>query len=138
MRNKSGHRKRLHSVHNRMSHKEHIKYYKRRLILSLIFTLPLALLMKPLRDLILGPMVSYTLVSGTSLAFMSVIHSYGGWPFLDGMYKELTRKKIGMMTLVSLGITASFLYGFIEVFSGREPSMGGELAFLVLVMLTGH
>ena len=54
------------------------------------------------------------------------------------MYRELVSKRLGMMTLVSLGITASLLYGFIEVFLGREPSMGGELAFLVLVMLIGH
>ena len=119
-------------------YRKHEEYYRGRLVVSLLLALPLVLLVNPLVKPLLELILSRTLIPGLTLLLMLTMYFYGGWPFLKGMYEEATRRRPGMMTLVSLGITASLVYGFIEVLLGEYPTMGGELVFLILVMLTGH
>ena len=42
--------------------------------------------------------------------FGTAVYFYGGWPFLQGGYRELRDRLPGMMTLISLAITVAFLY----------------------------
>ena len=67
-----------------------------------------------------------------------MIYVYGGQPFLEGMVKEIAKRKPGMMSLVTLGITSATMYGVLEFALGEKPSMSGEVALLALVMLAGH
>jgi Cu2+-exporting ATPase len=71
--------------------------------------------------------------------FGTVVYFYGGWPFLQGGYRELRDRLPGMMTLVSLAITVAFLYSAI-VTLGIDAGMDlwWELATLVAIMLLGH
>lgn len=69
----------------------------------------------------------------------TVVFIYGGWPFLQGAYRELSDRLPGMMTLISLAITVAFAYSLIVtlgVVDGMD--MWWELATLVAIMLLGH
>ncbi|RUL87032.1 heavy metal translocating P-type ATPase [Tautonia sociabilis] len=72
-------------------------------------------------------------------AFGTIVYFYGGWPFLQGGYRELRDRLPGMMTLISLAITVAFLYSVL-VTLGLVAGMDlwWELATLVAIMLLGH
>lgn len=71
--------------------------------------------------------------------FGTAVYFYGGWPFLQGGYRELRDRLPGMMTLISLAITVAFLYSAL-VTLGLVAGMDlwWELATLVAIMLLGH
>lgn len=71
--------------------------------------------------------------------FGTVVYFYGGWPFLQGGYRELRDRLPGMMTLISLAITVAFLYSVLVTFGVVEGmDLWWELATLVAIMLLGH
>jgi Cu2+-exporting ATPase len=47
--------------------------------------------------------------------FGTIVYFYGGWPFLEGGWRELRDRLPGMMTLISLAISVSFLYSLIDI-----------------------
>jgi Cu2+-exporting ATPase len=71
--------------------------------------------------------------------FGTAVYFYGGWPFLQGGYRELRDRLPGMMTLILLAITVAFLYSIL-VTLGLVAGMDlwWELATLVAIMLLGH
>lgn len=69
----------------------------------------------------------------------SIIYWYGGWVFLSGALSELSGRKPGMMTLVSLAITTAYIYSLVVTFGLVEGmTFYWELATLVTIMLLGH
>lgn len=72
------------------------------------------------------------------LILASIIFFYGGWVFIVGAYRELRAKLPGMMTLITLAITAAYSFSVFSVFAGREHTLFWELATLIAVMLLGH
>ena len=116
--------------------------FRRRLLVSLGFTIPV---------LLLSPMLQEWAGLGDSLRFpgnlfllfilSSVIFFYGGYPFYRGLYDELKARRPGMMTLIGVAIINAYLYSTIVVF-GLFGITGKifywELATLIDVMLFGH
>jgi Cu2+-exporting ATPase len=68
----------------------------------------------------------------------SVIYFYGGIVFLRSAVGELQMRMPGMMTLVSIGISAAYLYSAATTFFLEGEGFYWELATLVDVMLLGH
>jgi Cu2+-exporting ATPase len=68
----------------------------------------------------------------------SIIYFYGGWPFLDGMVRELKARAPGMMTLVAVAITVAYLYSVAVVFGLPGMDFFWELSTLIDIMLLGH
>jgi Cu2+-exporting ATPase len=81
------------------------------------------------------------------------IFFYGGLPFLSMARQELAQRQPGMMTLISVAITAAYLYSVVIFFFPPQPidTMSNmtaetmppmdffwELATLIAVMLLGH
>ena len=68
----------------------------------------------------------------------SAVFFYGGWPFIQGAWRELRDRLPGMMTLIALAISVAF--GFSAVVTLGYPGMPlwEELATLVTIMLLGH
>jgi Cu2+-exporting ATPase len=74
------------------------------------------------------------------------IFFYGGLPFLGMARQELAQRQPGMMTLISLAITAAYLYSLAIFLFPPQPEMSSppmmdffwELATLIAVMLLGH
>ncbi|WP_228373790.1 heavy metal translocating P-type ATPase [Demequina maris] len=69
----------------------------------------------------------------------TVIFLWGGWPFLSMAWRdEITVRKPGMMTLISLAITVAFGASAAATFGIGDLSFWWELAALIVVMLLGH
>ena len=68
----------------------------------------------------------------------SIIYFYGGMPFFKGMISEIKFSNIGMMTLVALAISVSFIYSAAVVFGLAGMDFFWELATLIDIMLLGH
>ncbi|KCZ97676.1 heavy metal translocating P-type ATPase, partial [Hyphomonas oceanitis] len=86
-----------------------------------------------LTDVLRFPGDRYVLAALSSLVFF-----YGGWPFLKGFWREITTRDIGMMTLISVAITAAYAYSMGMVALGSDETFFWELATLIAVMLLGH
>src|SRR5262249_60586794 len=63
---------------------------------------------------------------------------YGGLVFLRGAFGELTERQPGMMTLISLAITVSFVTSLAATFGLFAIDIWWELASLITIMLLGH
>ena len=101
--------------------------------------------------LILSPMMGLTLPFQFTFQYSDILVSilstilliYGGKPFYQGAIDEFKQKSPGMMALVSLGISVSYLYSIYAVilrYISGEYVMDFffEFASLVLIMLLGH
>src|SRR3989344_6040573 len=109
----------------------------RKFLVSLILTIPV-LLYSELPEIFFN--FSPPIFPGSNfimLIFGSIIYFYGGFVFLIGAWRELKTKITGMMILISLAITAAFLWSVYAVISGERP-LFWELATLITVMLLGH
>ena len=74
----------------------------------------------------------------TLLAFSTLLFGYGGLPFFTGTVRELKDKRIGMMTLVALAITSSYIYSVAVALGLAGKMFFWELATLIDIMLIGH
>src|SRR3546814_13071817 len=54
---------------------------------------------------------SYVLFSLSAVIFI-----YGGWPFLKGCLSELSSRRPGMMTLITVAIAVAFFYSSAVIF----------------------
>jgi Cu2+-exporting ATPase len=70
--------------------------------------------------------------------FSTGIFFYGGWPFLKGLFEELSEKKPGMMTLIALAISVAYGYSSLVAFGLTGKVFFWELASLIDIMLLGH
>ena len=113
--------------------------FQRRFWVSLAVTVPILLLSEQvqqwlrLQRALNFPGAKYVLFVLSSLVFL-----YGGWPFLKGIFEELSGRKPGMMTLVAVAITSAYLYSSLVVFGLPGMMFFWELATLVDIMLLGH
>lgn len=72
------------------------------------------------------------------LTLGSVVFFYGGSVFVIGAYRELKARLPGMMTLITLAITAAYTFSLFAVMTGREHTLFWELSTLIAIMLLGH
>ena len=73
----------------------------------------------------------------------TILLVYGGKPFYQGALDEFKQKAPGMMALVSLGVSVSYLYSIYAVFTRYTTGehimdFFFEFASLILIMLLGH
>ena len=84
------------------------------------------------------------------LVFGSIVFFYGGFVFLAGAWREIRGRLPGMMTLISIAISAAYFWSLYAVFTRllRQPADSGgqagaealfwELTTLITIMLLGH
>jgi Cu2+-exporting ATPase len=120
-------------------HAQMVEDFRRRFWISLILTVPI-LLLSPLIQSVLG--IEEALQFPGDLVVLwgvsSVVFVYGGWPFLKGIYEELSEWTPGMMTLIAVAITVAYVYSSAVVFGLSGSIFFWELATLIDVMLVGH
>lgn len=101
--------------------------------------------------LLLSPMMGITLPFQFTFQYSDIIVAilstilliYGGKPFYQGAIDEFKQKEPGMMALISLGITVSYIYSIYAVVAGyltgeQVMDFFFEFASLILIMLLGH
>ena len=71
-------------------------------------------------------------------AFGTAVFAYGGWPFLQGAWRELKDRLPGMMTLIALAISVAFVFSAAVTLGYPGMPLWEELATLVTIMLLGH
>lgn len=126
-----------HTVHDK--HEGHsVAAFRSRFWLSLALTLPTLVWGHMLQEL-LG--YSAPRIPGARWIpplFGTAVFLYGGWPFVQGAFRELKDRLPGMMTLITLAIGVAF--GFSVAVLAGFPGMPlwEELASLVTIMLLGH
>ncbi|MGE3277376.1 MAG: heavy metal translocating P-type ATPase [Vicinamibacterales bacterium] len=70
--------------------------------------------------------------------FGTAVFAYGGSVFLAGAVNEIRDRLPGMMTLISLAISVSFVFSLAVTFGYPGQPLWWELATLVAIMLLGH
>jgi Cu2+-exporting ATPase len=123
--------------HNR--HVGHsVEMFRRRFWVCLALTIPILLYAKGLWE-VFG-LEAPDLPGGEAVSFVlaTVIYAYGGSVFIRSAGHELRARLPGMMTLVSVGISAAYLYSVATTFWVEGEGFYWELATLVDIMLLGH
>jgi Cu2+-exporting ATPase len=112
--------------------------YRKRFILSMIFTPPVVLL-SPLVQSLLGlDFISFPGDIYVLFALASVVYILGGYPFLKGLVQEIKKRKLGMMTLIAVAISVAYFYSTAVVFGLEGTMFFWELVTLIDIMLLGH
>ncbi|HEU4592227.1 MAG TPA: heavy metal translocating P-type ATPase, partial [Steroidobacteraceae bacterium] len=115
-----------------------VAMFRDRFWLSLLLTIP---------TLIWGHMLPHALgytpprFPGSDLippVLGTVVFVYGGRPFIQGAVRELRDRLPGMMTLIALAISVSFIFSAAVTLGYQGMPLWEELATLVTIMLLGH
>ena len=124
--------------HSHSQH-SHVEDFKKRFWVCLLITVPI-LALSPMIQMFLG-LEGRLRFQGDSLllwGLSSVVFFYGGWPFLKGLFSEVSKKRLGMMTLIAVAISTAYLYSAATVFGLKGEDFFWELATLIDIMLFGH
>ncbi|MBF0714675.1 heavy metal translocating P-type ATPase [Gemelliphila palaticanis] len=135
-----------HAEHDHSGHSGHDHHHHGSFKELFLKSLPLGIII-----VLLSPMFGFELpfqftfpYSDIVVAILStILIIYGGRPFYQGAVDEFKQKEPGMMALVSLGISVSYLYSIYAViitYVTGEHVMDFffEFASLLLIMLLGH
>lgn len=122
-----------HSEHHRMMAED----FKKRFFVSIPLTF-FILLLSPQMQQRFGFSVDTGLNRYILFILGSIIVYFGGKPFYQEAKNEIKSGSWGMMTLVSLGISAAYLFSVGSTFFFEGKSFYWEVATLVLAFLFGH
>ena len=122
----------------------HAAAFKRRFFVCLVLAIPV-LILSPFMGIDLPFQITFPGSDWIVLVLATVIFVYGGMPFLTGARDELRQKAPAMMTLISLGITAAYLYSLYAFIMNQfimpeahTMDFFWELVTLIVIMLLGH
>lgn len=125
-----------HAGHN---HEKMIVDFRKRFWVSLMLTIPV-LIFSPTIQRFLGltTVLSFKGDIYFLFAISSIIFFYGGYPFLKGIFAELSKGMPGMMTLIAVAISVAYFYSAVVIFGLSGEIFFWELATLIDIMLLGH
>ena len=111
--------------------------FKRRFFISLPLTI-IVLILSPKIQEWLGFTIDFPSKNFFLFLFGTAIVFYGGKPFFKAAKDEIKNKNWGMMTLVSLALSAGFAFSLAATFAFPDESLWWEISTLVSVFLLGH
>src|SRR5512134_2308693 len=121
-----------------VDHGGHEDLFRRRFWVSLLLSIPV-LLYTPMLQMWFGFMMPEFMGSQWIAPLFSVIvFLYGGIPFIQMAVPEVRNRQPGMMLLVSLAISVSFVYSLAALFLNLGEGFFWELVTLIDIMLLGH
>ena len=126
-----------HSGHKAQGHNRMMNDFKRRLIVSLILTVPILLLSHQVQQFF-SFHLKFPGSDGLLFLLSSAVYFYGGYPFFIGLRDEFQKKMPGMMTLVTVAITVAYIYSSAVALGFLGMDFFWELVTLVDIMLLGH
>lgn len=135
-----------HAGHDHSGHGGHDHHHHGNFKELFLKSLPLGIII-----MLLSPMAGFDLPFQFTFPYSDIVVTilstiliiYGGRPFYQGAVDEFKQKEPGMMALVSLGLSVSYLYSIYTVIASYvtdEQIMDFffEFASLLLIMLLGH
>lgn len=116
----------------------HTEDFLKKFWIAFVITIPM-FLYSEMATMIFGLQMSqFAGIQYALLLLGSIIFFYCAMVFLAGAYRELRGRTPGMMTLISLAITAAYSYSFFAVLLGSNSNLLFELSSLIAIMLLGH
>lgn len=112
--------------------------FRTRFFVSLVLTIPVILYSEMTQHWLGISPPSFPGSQFIAPLFAAVIFFYGGLPFLEMAVPELRARQPGMMMLISLAISVSFLYSTAAFVFNLGEGFYWELATLIDIMLLGH
>ena len=135
-----------HAHHDHSGHGGHEHHHHGNFKELFLKSLPLGIII-----MLLSPMAGFDLPFQFTFPYSDIIVAilstiliiYGGRPFYQGAVDEFKQKEPGMMALVSLGLSVSYLYSIYTVIANyvtgeHVMDFFFEFASLLLIMLLGH
>jgi len=121
-----------------VDHAGHEEMFRQRFWVSLLLSIPV-LLYTPMLQMWFGfRMPEFPGSEWIAPLFAVIVFLYGGVPFIQMAIPEIRNRQPGMMLLVSLAISVSFLYSLAAVFANLGEGFFWELVTLIDIMLLGH
>ena len=135
-----------HAGHDHSGHSGHDHHHHGNFKELFLKSLPLGIiimLLSPIHGFKLPFQFTFPYYDIVVAILSTILIIYGGRPFYQGAVDEFKQKKPGMMALVSLGLSVSYLYSIYAViitYVTGEHVMDFffEFASLLLIMLLGH
>lgn len=109
----------------------------RKFWISLILTIPVVLYADVIERIFKWSPPDFPGSAYMPLVFGSIVFFYGGFIFMAGAQREIKGRLPGMMTLISIAISAAYFWSLYAVFFGEE-ALFWELTTLITIMLLGH
>jgi Cu2+-exporting ATPase len=137
-----------HTAHAHMQHEQHKaeehdhhammeKDFRRRFWVVLVLTIPV-LLFSPTIQGWFGYTLTFPGVRYVLFVLASIIAFYGTWPFYKNARQALRSGVLDMSVLVSLAVTAGYLFSVGSTFLFTALDFYWEISTLVAVLLLGH
>lgn len=135
-----------HHVHSDHSGHDHGHHHHGNFKEIFLKSLPLGiviLLLSPMMDVRLPFQFSFPYSDIVVGVLATILLIYGGKPFYQGAIAEFKQKAPGMMALISLGLSVSYIYSIYAVVAryvtgAHVMDFFFEFASLLLIMLLGH
>ncbi|GAB1471709.1 heavy metal translocating P-type ATPase [Chloroflexota bacterium] len=119
-------------------HSGHEQMFRVRFWGSLLLSIPVLVFSPALQNWLGFTAPSFTGSTWISFIFSLVIFAYGGVPFINMAKPEIRNREPGMMTLISLAISVSFIYSLAAQIFNLGEAFFWELVTLIDIMLLGH
>ncbi|MBU3923984.1 MAG: heavy metal translocating P-type ATPase [Nanoarchaeota archaeon] len=127
-----------HGEHEEGRHAGHsVTMFRNKFLIVLLLTIPI-LALSPTIQKWLNFSLAFTGDRFVLFVLASIVVLWGGWPFFSGAKKELAKKRLGMMVLVTVALSAGYLYSVGATFLFDAPDFYWEISTLTLFLLFGH
>ena len=121
-----------------LDHSGHEDMFRKRFWVSLLLSIPV-LLYTPMLQMWFGFMMpEFAGSQWIAPLFSVIVFLYGGVPFIQMAIPEIRNRQPGMMLLVSLAISVSFIYSLAAIIANLGEGFFWELVTLIDIMLLGH
>jgi Cu2+-exporting ATPase len=134
-----------HASHNEHDgHADHVDHtghelmFRDRFWVSLALSIPVLLYSEVIQGWLNFTMPAFPGSQWVTPVFSVLIFLYGGIPFINMARPEVRNRQPGMMTLISLAISVSFLYSLAALLFNLGAGFFWELVTLIDIMLLGH
>jgi Cu2+-exporting ATPase len=111
--------------------------FRRRFWVSLALSLPIVVTSHMVMDWF-GYELDFYGIDWVGPLLGSVVFFWGGWPFLDGGWREIKARQPGMMLLISMALVVAYGASLATSLDAFELDFWWELSLLVTIMLLGH
>ena len=115
----------------------HVELFRLRFWVSLLLSIPVVATSHMVMDW-LGYDLNFAGMEWVGPVLGSVIFLWGGWPFLEGGWREVKDRQPGMMLLITMAIAVAYVASMATSLDAFELDFWWELSLLVTIMLLGH
>ena len=99
------------------AHDEEVEALRRRLVACTVLSVPVV-------ALAMVPALQFTGWQWVSLVLATPVVTWGAWPFHRAAWTNLRHGATTMDTLISLGVTAAYLWSLVALFFGSAGELG--------------